>query len=180
MTDTLKSVSITNSDATPRVINATGVGAVGYAKDVSDWITPTAAGLLTTASTYKLIRVPTTIKLKSLVLAVDGDIETSTGLALDVGAYYSDSTTDGTPAADQGVLISANCFLAASTSFQSSATADVNALAAYSVQARNEPLWQGLGLSADPGGNIDIVLAVHTAATTGVSHKVGIRALYVE
>jgi hypothetical protein len=36
-----------------------------------------------------------------------------------------------------------------------------------------------LGLSANPGGNIDIVLAVHTAATGAASHEVGVSARYV-
>lgn len=180
MTDTLKSLSITNSDQTIIVPNPTGNGAQGFMKNISDFVTPTAAGIMLTASTYKMVRVPTNIKLKSLKLVSDGALDTSTGLGLDVGAYYSDSTVDGTAVANQGVLISANCFLANSAGFQSSAKGPVEGLTAYSVAARNQPLWQGLGLASDPGGMIDIVIAVHTLATTGGSAKLWLSADFVE
>lgn len=179
--DTLKSLSITALDATPppTLTYGTGEGVQGYGKDIGDWVLPTTGGLVSTSSIYKLVRMPTNAKLKSLVLSVDGLLDTGTSLTLDVGAYYSDATNDGTAVANQGVLISANCFLAASTAYQSSAVADVNALAAYSVKNRNLPLWLGLGLATDPGGMIDVVLAVHAAAQTAAAHNVGIKAAFV-
>lgn len=180
MSDTLKSVSITNLDAVPIVPNATGVGAVGYLKNVSDFITPTGAGLQLTTSTYKMLRVPTTIKLKALTMAADGALDTSTGLALDVGAYYSDSKNDGTAVANQGVLISAACFSAINIAFRSSAHAKTDVLDALAVAKRNQPLWKAVGLASDPGGNIDIVVAVHTAATTGGIAPFNLSADYVE
>lgn len=167
--DTLKSLSITNLDAIPIVPNATGVGAEGYYKNESDFVTPTTGGLGSTLSTYKVLRVPTNIKLKALSLSADAALDTSTGLVLDVGAYYSDSTNDSTAAANQGVLISANCF-AAAIAFQATFQ-KVNALSAYAVANFNQPLWKGLGLATDPGGFIDIVVAVHTVATTAASHN---------
>lgn len=176
--DTLKSLSITNLDATPIVSNATGVGANGYVKDVSDFVTPTAAGLVATTSTYKFLRVPTNIKLKALKLNADAHLDSSSGLLLDVGAYYSDAANDGTAQANQGVLISANCF-AAAIDFHTAFT-EQNALVAFGAAKRNQPLWKALALAADPGGFFDIVVAVNTAATTAVSNVLQARAEYVE
>lgn len=176
--DTLKSLSITNLDAVPVVPNSTGEGAVGYNREVSDYVVPTAVGLADTGSKYKLLRLPTVAKLKALRLNLEAAIETSTGLVIDVGAYYSDATSDGTAAGNQGTAISVSCFLAASTGLQSSAVT-VDALAGYKPSLRNQPLWQGLGLASDPGGFIDVVLAVHTAASAAVSKQVGAQASYV-
>ena len=177
-TDTLKSASITNLDANPVVASTTGNGAAGFAKTIYDYVTPTTGGLGTTASTYKLVRVPTTIKLNALRLTADAALDTSTGLALDVGAYYSDSTTDGTQPALQGTSISANCFLAAG-SFQS-AFDSVDALTAFGVAKRQLPLWDALALTSDPGGFFDIVVAVHTIATTAASHALQLKADFIE
>lgn len=176
--DTLKSLSITNLDATPLVVNATGNGANGYEKNITDFVTPTALGLANTGSTYKTVRIPSTAKLKGISLTADAALDSSTGLALDVGAYYSDSTTDGTQAVNQGTAISVNCFAAAIV-FQS-AFQKVNALTAFTVANRQLPLWKALGLASDPAGFIDVVVAVHTAATTAASHALGIDVAYVE
>lgn len=176
--DTLSSASITNLDAFPVVANTAGEGAQTDSREQSDYVKPTTAGLVDTGSKYKLLRVSPEIKLKSLVAIVDGVLDSSTGLAIDVGAYYSDSTVDGTPTALQGTSISVNCFAAALAVFQSSSVADVNVLTAFSLPKRNQRLWEALGLSANPGGSIDIVVAVHTAATTAASHNLGLRAMF--
>ena len=177
--DTLKSLSVTTLDTIPAIANTAGEGGQGFLKSINDFVTPTAAGLASTSSTYKMVRLPSNVKVKAMKLSVAAAIETSTGLTLDLGAYYSDSTVDGTNYANQGVLISANAFLAASSAFQSSAVADVNAFAAVSPAKRNLPLWSVLGLASDPGGFIDIVLAVHAAATGAASQAVGLQVDYV-
>lgn len=178
--DTLSSASITALDVMtagtgPIAIPTSGEGSQSDSRDLSDYVTPTALGLANTGSKYKILRVSPEIKVKALNLVVDGALDSSTGLVLDVGAYYSDSTVDGTPAALQGTAISVNCFLAAGVAFQSSAVGDVNALTAFTLPNRNKRLWEALGLTTNPGGNIDIVVAVHTAATTAASHNLGLR-----
>lgn len=176
--DTLKSLSITNLDSTIIVPNPTGNGAAGPLRNVSDFVTPTVGGLASTASTYKMVRLPTNAKLKALKLNADAALDSSTGLVLNVGAYYSDATNDGTAAANQGVLISANCFAAAKV-FQATFT-DVDVLGAFGAAKRQQPLWQGLGLASDPGGFIDVVVAVSVIATTPVSAALSAQANYVE
>ena len=183
--DTLSSASITNLDSFPVVANTAGVGATADMKEVSDYVTPTTGGLASTGSKYKLVRLPTYAKVKDLTLAADGALDTNgtPTLAVDVGAYWSDSTVDGTPANLQGTVISANCF-AAAVAFGAAGNLKLSADSAWSVANRNLPLWVALGISAGPtgsppGGFIDVVLAVHTAAATAASQKTGIRVTHV-
>lgn len=186
--DVLKSQSIINLDATssPYLVtaNTTGIGANSTYKEISDFVVPTAAGLATTGSTYKMVRLPVYCKVKSLALSADAALDTSgsPALAVDVGAYWSDSAFDGTPVALQGTLISANCFAAALVFGAATNRNNVAADAQWSVENRNLPLWVALGLTfgvpnqtgAPPAGNIDVVVAVHTVAATGASSTLGI------
>lgn len=179
--DTLSSASITNLDAFPVVANTTGAGAAASSKIIDDFITPTTGGLVSTSSKYKMVRLPMYCKVKDLTLIADAALDTngSPTLAVDVGAYYSDSTVDGTPAALQGTAISVNCF-AAALAFGAAGNTNLNVATSWSVANRNLPLWVALGLTASatgapPGGQIDVVVAVHTVAATAASHNLGLR-----
>jgi hypothetical protein len=183
--DALKSPSITNLDATssPFVVATptAGVGGPALQHEQDDFVTPTTGGLVSTSSLYKMLRLPTGVKLKSLSLTADAALDTSGSpvLAFDVGAYYSDSAYDGTPVVDQGVQISTAAFGSAVAFGASTNINAVNMLAALTVAKRQLPLWDALGLASDPGGFIDIVLAVHTAAATAASHPMALKAEYV-
>lgn len=168
--DTVKSPSITTLDGAPQ--NATsptqlteGVGAAGRTVNHSDFVVATAGGLASTSSTYKMVRLPSQSIVKSIALFTKAGLDSSTGLAVDVGAYYSDSTIDGTPAALQGTLISANCFLANTAFGQSGAGSRIAGMANLDAALINVPLWQQVGLTSDPGGYIDVAIAVHTVVS---------------
>ncbi len=192
-TDTLKSASITNLDASPIVKNQAGQGAGAILQQIEDYVTPTAAGIASTSSTYKTVRVPTNCYLKSIKLTADGDLDTGGGsaaLAVDVGAYYSDSTVDGTPVANQGTAVNAGKndfgavipFGGGTSGFPNVVTVTDGLVAgpvAWNSVKRQTLLWSALGLTADPGGNFDIVVAVHTAANTGASHVLRVEVTYV-
>ena len=166
--DTVKSASITALDAAAPSLNAPlteGYGASGRVNDHSDFASLTAGGLVSTASLYKMVRLPTSCILKLARLFTKAGLDSSTGLAVSLGAYYSDSVNDGTPAALQNTLISANCFMTAKAFGQSGAGSEVDALSNLDANLRTSPLWQQAGLASDPGGYIDIVLAVQAIAT---------------
>ncbi len=168
--DTVKSASITTLDGAPQnAVSPTqlteGVGAAGRLVDHSDFVAMTAGGLASTSSTYKMVRLPTQCGLKLARLYTKAGLDSSTGLAIDVGAFYSDSTIDGTPASLQGTLISASCFVSNKAFGQSAAGSEIDALSNLDANLRNSPLWAQVGLATDPGGYIDIVLAVHTVAS---------------
>lgn len=178
--DTVKSASITTLDGAPQ--NATsptqlteGKGAAGRVNNHSDFVAATTGGLASTASVYKMVRLPTSCIVKSIRLFTKAGLDTSTGLAIDLGAYYSDSTIDGTAAANQGASISANCFVSNVAFGQSSAGSEINGMSNLDANLLNSPLWAQVGLATDPGGYIDVVLAVHTVASgTAVAGNIGI------
>ncbi len=168
--DTVKSLSITAYDAAPQ--NATtstslveGLGAPGRRIDHSDYVVVTAGGLASTSSTYKAVRLATTSVVKSITLYTSAGMDSSTGLKLNVGTYYSDSTIDGTPASLQGTLISATTFMSATAFAQSGAGSRIAGMTNINANLINSPLWAQCGLSTDPGGYIDVVLAVQTVAS---------------
>lgn len=176
--DTVKSASITSLDAAAPSLNAPlteGLGAAGRLVDHSDYILATAGGLASTSSTYKMVRLPTSCIIKKAWLSTKAGLDSSTGLAVNLGAYYSDSINDGTPASLQGTLISANCFVTAKAFAQSAAGQEINALSNLDASLINSPLWQQVGLSSDPGGYIDVVLAVQTVVSgTATAGNIGL------
>ena len=187
----IKSASITNLDlldasGSPILANSAGYGAPGKLVEQSDFCTTTLAGLVSTLSTYNTVRVPWTAKIKSMELSADAALDTSTGLVVDVGAYYTDSLVEGliNPALSGTSVGSAvNQFAAASTILQSSAKGPVSCLipGTFTTLMKNEELWLALGLSKNPGGFCDIVVAVHTAATSGgTGGALGLQVRYVE
>jgi hypothetical protein len=176
--DTVKSPSITVLDQVAQSLSAPlteGAGAKGVLKNHSDFVVATSGGLVQTTSTYKMVRLHSQTTLKGGEIYTKAGLDSSTGLAVDLGAYYSDSTEDGTPYSLQGTLISANCFVAAVAFAQSSAGQKIDAMSNLDANLRNSPLWAQVGLTADPGGYIDIVLAVHTIASgTAAGGNIGI------
>lgn len=161
MATTVKSTSVTNLDATPATRNTDGEGGIGRLKSINDFVTTTA----NVVQNIKLVRVPTTAKIKAVFLESAAQTQGS----FDVGVYYSSATNDGTAAANQGVVIDANFFGSSIDCASAVAKTDVTneALTPYTVDKRNMPLWQALSLSFDPGGFFDIALSSVNTVTTG-------------
>jgi hypothetical protein len=180
--DTVKSGSITNLDSSPVVANTSGLSGPFLVKVARDYVAATAAGLASTSSVYKAVRLPSNCYVKKVSAVADAvmDSNASPTLALNVGAYYSDSTVDGTKAANQGVLISATAFISAATFGKNIAasplvvTSDGN----WTAVKRQQLLWAALGLSADPGGQIDVVVAVEAVAATAVAGNIDVAVEY--
>jgi hypothetical protein len=169
----LKSPSITNLDASPQVANTIGEGAVGSLMCASDSVTTVSAD--DTTSTYKICRIPTNAKIKSLYI----DSGIGTAGAGDINIAFSDSTVDGTQQALAGgvVLITGpvnnKLFGAAQTLFGLTGRQDFTFKGTFTPAMQNIPLWSvlvSLGatqFTADPGGYFDIQVNITTAITTG-------------
>ena len=162
-TDTLKSLTITNLDASPPVRGTGGQTAAGLLKVANGYVTPTTGVL--TGSTYRMVRIPSGATIKAIWSDYVGTITTFTG---DVTIYYSDETLDqvGASYANSGVVnsLSTTAALFAHTYVWGSATAGVpvditnqNATT-YTPIMRTQPLWQAAGLTSDPGGYFDITI----------------------
>lgn len=174
--EALKSTSITNSDATPVVVNTAGEGAAAPMYVQTEYVTVSAAA--SALSTYRMIRVPTTAKIKLLV----GEWEAMAAGKVNLSLYYSSGyAIDGSPAAQAGAIVSGGDQLFASDVDLASAsvgTAITNESGNFPLSKRNTPLWSAVGLSADPGGFFDLVYVVHTTDITTGAARLGLRAEY--
>jgi hypothetical protein len=181
-TSNLKSAPITSLDSIPVVPVTTGEGGPGYVRGNSAFVTALAADAI--GSTYKLVRIPSNAKVKHLFFTS----EAQGAGAVSLSVYYSDSAFDGTPPALQGLIVpttGANFFansinvgaavLSVDEVFQNQAVAGANNLSLY-----NQPLWQALGLAADPGGYLDIVGVVTTTAITTGGGRLGVDIQYID
>lgn len=198
--ENLKSTAITNLDASPVTPNTRGAGAAAYGYQIDDTIAATASGLGSATSTYKLCRIPVNAKVKNLELAVNTGLDTngSPALVFDLNMIFSDSTTDGTQAALQGLIpTSANTGATTTVASYSSPnllfgqTTGTQAKTTF-VKAKTSVLFNGVGsnyaitfpqtelwslfgftnpysVAMDPGGFFDLLMYVSTGAATGAA-----------
>jgi hypothetical protein len=172
----LKSLSITNLDASPIVENTIGEGAPGMDTIINDYVTPISAD--DTTSTYRLCRFPTNAKVKSLYIMS----AIATAGSADIDIAFSDSTTDGTPPsfsslANPVVQITGpadnKLFGAAQSLVLASVRIDFTFKGTFTPAMQNIPMWQNLvtlgatQFTADPGGFFDIYVKITTGITTG-------------
>lgn len=172
--DHVKSTAISNADATPAVPNTTGEGASGYLREVSGYATALASS--SADATYRLVRVPTTVKVKSIIF----ESEAQAAGKFDVGVYYPTIGTTGK--ADLAANAVDQDFFASIIDCASAVvpTEIVNESGTNTLDKRNQPLWQAVGLSSDPTGYFDIVATVKTTAVTTGTGKLGVSVRYVD
>lgn len=172
-TEALKSVPITNWDASPAVVPSSGQGGAGMLRTVNGHVASTTG--VTSPSTYRLCRIPTNACVKHVLLT---NAALSTSTAADIDVAFSDSTTDGTPSSLQGTIpqISAadNKLFGSATSLVSAAkNSDITFANVFTTDHQNIPLWSvlnslgTLGWTADPGGFFDILVKTTQTVTAG-------------
>lgn len=173
----VKSTPITNLDSTPIVRNTTGQGAGAKIKEIAGIVTiPASADI---DSTLQVVRVPFDAVVKEII--VDAAAFTTSG-QFDVGVYYA---TDGSNALSAASLLAADAIdqdfftitaldggeanglfahLVPGGGFRiTNATVAQDANTVWGAVDANIPLWQALGLTANPGGNADICLTLTEA-----------------
>ena len=161
---TLKSLQITNDDATPIVLNNSGVSGPFRRNWYNGYVTTGAAN--DAGTKYIMLRVKSDVKVK------DVDIESAAqgaSMAVDVGVWYADDVRYLSPgnALLAGTVISQAFFASAVVLTSAVAITNVtNESGTYTIDKRGQPLWQAAGLAANPGGYFDIV-ATTTASGTG-------------
>ena len=176
-TSHLKSAAITNLDASPLVVNNAGNGAPAFLQHIDGYVTAVASDAA--GSTYQLVRVPSTAIVKRLIL----ESEAQGAGKINLSVYYSDSTVDGTQAANQGLIVptTGDQFFASDVDLASAVvpTDVTNESGNYTIDKRGKHLWDALGLTSDPGGYFDIVGVVHTTAITTGTGKIFLSCSYV-
>ena len=176
--DHVKSAGITNSDAIPAVKNTAGKEGKGYLVNVTGYSTAVASS--SADATYQLVRVPAEAKIKNIVF----DSEAQTAGKFDLGVYYA-TDPQSVAAGHASALLAADAidqdFFATVIDCASAvARTDVtNESTSYTHDKREMPLWQAIGLTTNPGCNLDIVATVKTTAVTTGTGKFGISVDYV-
>lgn len=174
--DHVKSTSVTNLDASPAVENTAGRGAAGRLREIGDYATAVASSSVD--ATYQLVRIPSTAKVKSIIF----ESEAQTAGKFDLGLYYA---TDGVGGHATSLLAAAAIdqdFFASAIDCASAVTPTevVNESGTYTLAKRNQPIWQAVGLTSDPGGFFDVVATVVTTAVTTGTGKFGISLRFVD
>lgn len=169
-----KSTTITNRDATPFVLNdgrlERGVMKVGCQS--------VAVGAADSATSYyPLCQIPSTAMVRSVYVTTPAGMTT---LAGNIGVFKPTIGIAGVTTGVPAFTGSGTFFAAAQTLAVAQNRVDVtNANAAYPTNLREQPIWQAIGLSADPGGFFDIGIQV-TTANTGAAGRAGLEVQYVD
>lgn len=174
--DHVKSAVITNLDASPVVPATAGEGGPAPLKFVDGYTTAVASS--SADATYQLARIPSNAKVKTIIF----ESEAQGAGKFDLGLYYA---TDGLGKQPTSLLAAAAIdqdFFATVIDCAAAVTpTDVtNESGSYTLDKKVMPIWQAVGLSADPGGNFDIVATVKTTAVTTGTGKFGIRVYYTD
>ncbi len=153
-TSALKSAAITNRDSTPKVATKSQLygaplrSAVGYV---------TAAAADDTSSRYRVCAVPSNAFVRAVYIS---SVAQGGSAAADIGVYRA--TVDG------GAVVDADLFGSGVSLVSVVPRTDVtNESTNFTPALREQPLWQAAGLSSDPGGELDIVIAPTAALTNG-------------
>ena len=162
---TTKSTAVTNADAASQTNNSQKIAGGRLREDVG---TLEAVSGDSIGSIYRLARVKSGSRISQVLLSCDA-ITTCAG---DVGIYDITSV-------NSGAVVDADFFASA----QSLATALVNTdvtheSGVFGVEDVEQPLWQALGLSADPNKLYDI--AVTLTAAAGSAGTVSMKVRYVD
>lgn len=159
-----KSNHITNADATP-VVLVNPVEYNGILRGTAGTVETLAAD--DAASVYRLCRVPSNARIESIKLASDA---ITGATAADVGVYQT--------AANGGAVLDAD-FFATDVDISTAAIAFTEVLleaTATDIAKCDMPLWELLGLSADPGREYDICVTVNDVTAAGT---ISMKVLYV-
>lgn len=152
----LKSSAITGMDSTPIVIANARV-ARGERKEARGTLEITTSEGV--GSVQRYVRVPSNAMISQVLLACDAGGATGT---TDVGVYRT--TADGGAVVDADFFASAQAITAALPWTDITHEADpADAGAGYGKADIEKPLWQALGLTADPMISYDIAATITQA-----------------
>lgn len=157
---TLKSTAITNREASPRVDNNPGAGGVGRVHQVYGYIASVTASLSAT-SVIRLVEVPSNAVVSSVKITSGAQ----TAGKFNIGVYRKPADGGLVAAASSDAFFTTDLDCASAVIDQECV---MKATSANTPTKRNQPLWQAIGMTADPKTGLDICATVHTTdVTTG-------------
>lgn len=162
---TLLSTVITNRDAVPTVLNDNVLSRAAL-KEAVGFVTTNNGDSAT--SKYVMCSVPSNARISQIILDTEAQ---GVGAKVDVGVYRN--TKDG------GAAVSSNFYAAALDVSAALKASDItNSSGSNTLDKQNMPLWQQLGMSADPMTTLDFAITVNVA--TAASGKIGLKVKYVD
>lgn len=171
----LKSTIISNRDASPVVLTDSYVSG-GELRSTQGFITTALAD--NALSTYRLAQVPSNARVEAVKYQCAA---LGTSCTMNVGVYYPTAVPQGAGVAASlaGTAINATFFASAIASSSAVGLTDVtNQSGTNTIALQEQPLWQAVGLSADPMCPLDIVATVQVAVVNAA--LVGLKVSYVE
>lgn len=145
-----KSGSITNRDATPKVLTNSSLNKASMLKAAG---TIETTGSDSTGSTYLFCSLPSNARVSDVLFSVDGN---NTAGTLDIGIYQT--TANGSAVVDADFFASAQALSSALAR-----TSVVHESAVYGIEDIEKPLWEALGLTEDSNIDYDVVGTIVTA-----------------
>lgn len=163
--ENLKSAAITNADAVPVVFNNARVARAPVQEAIG---TKQASASASIGSTYRLCRIPSNARISQVLLSSDAFDLTG---AADVGLYDVNG----------GAVVSAAFFGSAVLLTSALKNSDVTfESGTFGVEAVEKPLWEVLGLSADPMKLYDVALTLTAANGAGATPDVTLAVRYTQ
>ena len=158
---TTNSPAITSANTIPPVAVNAGKGA-SFRVRSNDGHVAVASGD-SIASQFRAVRIPSNAVVKNVMVENTALGALVTG---DIGLYYPATSPDLAIGQTALAAINAGFFGTAVSLVAASAPVDVtNESGVYTLDKRNQPIWQAVGLTADPGGKFDVVITQLGAAT---------------
>lgn len=154
---TLKSPSITNREATPRVLNNPGAGGAGVLRTTQGFLASVTASLSIT-SVIRLCEIPAHATVDRVWFASAAQ----TAGKFDLGLYRTNA--DGGAVVDQDFFATAiDCASAVVI------TDETNESTSNTIAKQSQPIWQAAGMTEpSPGTMLDVCATVVTTdVTTG-------------
>ena len=165
---TLKSVAITNREASPSVHNDPGSGGAAHKKTVKSYLASVTASL-TTTSVIRMVEVPAHCKVTDVIFASAAQ----TAGKFDIGVYRTN--------ADGGAAVSSIFFASVVDCASAVVRTDVlNESTTNTTILQDSPLWSAIGMTEPAKGTmLDICLTVKTTDVTTGTGSVGLEVSYV-
>lgn len=168
---TTKSLAVTNSDALPQTLSPQRIDG-GRLRERVGFVEATATDSI--GSVYRLMRINSVDRVSRLLLSCDA-ITTAAG---NIGLYDVTAVNAGA-VVDADFFASAQDLSAALVNVDVTHEADAaDAGAGFGLADIEKPLWQALGLAADPGKQYDVAVTL-TAAATGAG-TVSLKLQYID
>lgn len=159
-----KSTYITNATASPKVAS-NPILKGGMLREACGTITPATDDSAT--SVFRFCRVPSNARISSVLLTA---ADFTTGGAIDIGVYDTEDN-------NSGAVVDADLFASAlaMTGGPFSHAEQINESGEYTVAEQEKPLWEVLGLSADPHKEYDIAATITTDFNGGQAMHLKVR-----